>query len=136
MKASSNRNFGIVFFVFFLIISLFPLLKDNHINYWFFSISVVLLILGILNSKLLTPLNIIWFKLGILLTKIVSPVVMGLIFFIVITPISIIMKIIGIFLFWIRGRKRIRVVELNGQFNILIIRHLCSLMETDYRTKI
>jgi len=95
MKASSNRNFGIVFFVFFLIISLFPLLKDNHINYWFFSISVVLLILGILNSKLLTPLNIIWFKLGILLTRIVSPVVMGLIFFIVITPISIIMKIIG-----------------------------------------
>ena len=95
MKASSNRNFGIVFFVFFLIISLFPLLKDNHINYWFFSISVVLLILGILNSKLLTPLNIIWFKLGILLARIVSPVVMGLIFFIVITPISIIMKIIG-----------------------------------------
>ena len=91
---SSNRSFGVVFFVFFLIISLFPLLNDNDIRYWSLILSIIFLVLGLLNSNLLTPLNNLWFKFGILLGKVISPFIMGTIFFIIVTPIGIIMKIL------------------------------------------
>ena len=93
IKIGTNRSFGIVFFIFFLIISLFPLKNGNDINLYLLSISAIFLILGLANSKLLSPLNLIWFKFGLFLGKIVSPVVMGIIFFFVITPISLILKI-------------------------------------------
>ena len=93
IKISSNKNFGIVFFLFFLIVSLYPLLKNQEIRYWSFFLSLLFLILGILNSKLLTPLNKIWFQFGIFLGKIVSPLVMGIVFFFVVTPIGIVMKL-------------------------------------------
>ena len=89
----SNRNFGLVFFTVFIIISLFPLLKGNHINYWTLIISFIFLILGLLNSNLLDPLNRIWFKFGLILGKVISPVVMGIIFFLVITPIGMLLKL-------------------------------------------
>jgi hypothetical protein len=91
---SSNRSFGIVFFVFFLIISLFPLLNDNDIRYWTLILSIIFLVLGLLNSNFLTPLNNLWFKFGIFLGKVISPFIMGVIFFIIVTPIGIIMKIL------------------------------------------
>ena len=91
---SSNRSFGVVFFIFFLIISLFPLLNDNDIRYWSLILSIIFLVLGSLNSNLLTPLNNFWFKFGILLGKVISPFIMGTIFFIIVTPIGIIMKIL------------------------------------------
>ena len=93
IKIGTNRSFGIVFFIFFLIISLFPLKNGNNVNLYLLSISAIFLILGLANSKLLFPLNLIWFKFGLFLGKIVSPVVMGIIFFFVITPISLILKI-------------------------------------------
>ena len=93
IKIGTNRSFGIVFFIFFLIISLFPLKNGNNVNLYLLSISAIFLILGLANSKLLSPLNLIWFKFGLFLGKIVSPVVMGIIFFFVITPISLILKI-------------------------------------------
>ncbi len=93
IKIGTNRSFGIVFFIFFLIISLFPLKNGNDINLYLLSISAIFLILGLANSKLLSPLNLIWFKFGLFLGKIVSPIVMGIIFFFVITPISLILKI-------------------------------------------
>ncbi len=95
IKISSNRNFGIVFFAVFLIIAFWPLLNHNEIRYWSLIISLVFFILGIINSKLLTPLNKIWFKFGILLGNIISPIVLALIFFLIVTPTAIIMKIIG-----------------------------------------
>ena len=95
IKIASNRNFGIVFFVVFLLISLWPILKNGDIRIWSLIISFIFLILGLLNSKLLNPLNILWFKFGILLGNIISPIVMGLIFFFVVTPISFILKIFG-----------------------------------------
>ena len=94
VKISSNKSFGIVFFVVFLIIGLFPLINDQEIKIWSILTSLIFLILGLINSKILTPLNKIWFKFGILLGKIVSPIVMGLIFFLVVTPIAIFMKIL------------------------------------------
>ena len=94
MKTSSNRNFGIVFFVVFLLIGLWPLLNSEEIRWWSLICSMVFLILGIFNSKILTPLNKIWFKFGILLGNFVAPIVMGIVFFFVVTPTSIIMKIL------------------------------------------
>ena len=94
IKIGTNKSFGIVFFAFFLIVSIFPLLNDGDIRVWSLIISLIFLILGILNSKILTPLNQIWFKFGILLGRFVSPVVMGIIFFAIVTPTSVIMRVL------------------------------------------
>ena len=95
IKIASNRSFGIVFFLFFLIVSIFPLLKDENIRIWSLIIALAFLILGLLNSKVLTPLNKIWFKFGILLGSFVSPIVMGIVFFAIVTPTSLIMRVLG-----------------------------------------
>ena len=94
VKISSNRSFGIVFFIVFLIIALYPLLNSEGIRFWSIIISLIFLILGLINSKILNPLNKLWFKFGILLGRIISPLVMGVIFFLVVTPIGILMKIL------------------------------------------
>ena len=91
----TNRNFGLTFFIVFLIVSIWPLLYNEQIRIWSIIVGFIFLILGLINSKILTPLNKIWFKFGIILGKLVSPVVMGIVFFFVVTPISIIMKIFG-----------------------------------------
>ena len=95
IKISSNRSFGIVFFVVFLLIALYPLTYGGEIRIWSLIISLIFLTLGLLNSKILAPLNKIWFKFGILLGKIVSPLIMGIIFFLVVTPIGFIMRLLG-----------------------------------------
>ena len=95
IKISSNRSFGVVFFIVFLLIALYPLLNNNEVRLWSLIISVIFLILGILNSKILSPLNKIWFKFGLILGKIISPIIMGIIFFLVVTPIGFIMKLLG-----------------------------------------
>ena len=91
----SNKNFGLTFFIVFIIISLWPLIHGEQIRVWSLVIAFIFLILGMLNSKILTPLNTVWFKFGLFLGKIVSPIVMGIIFFLIVTPISIVMKIFG-----------------------------------------
>ena len=91
----SNRNFGIVFFVVFFIISFWPLLNDGNIKVWSIILAIFFLILGLINSRILTPLNIVWYKFGILLGSVVSPIVMGIVFFAVVTPTSLLMKIFG-----------------------------------------
>ena len=95
IKIGSNKSFGIVFFIFFLIIALWPLINDGNIRIWSLAVSIIFLILGITNAKILTPLNNLWFKFGLFLGKIVSPIVMGIIFFFVVTPTGIIMRLIG-----------------------------------------
>ena len=95
IKISSNRGFGIVFFLVFLLVALYPLTNSGEINIWFAIISLMFLILGLLNSKILTPLNKLWFIFGIFLGKIISPLVMGVIFFLVVTPIGLVMKLLG-----------------------------------------
>jgi len=94
LKISSNRSFGIVFFLIFLLIAIYPLTYNNEIRIWSLIISLSFLILGIMNSKILLPLNKIWFKFGILLGLIFSPVIMGFIFFLVVTPIGILMRVL------------------------------------------
>ena len=95
IKISSNRSFGLLFFLVFLLISIYPLLNGGNLRLWSLIISIIFLALGILNSKILTPLNKVWFKFGLFLGTIVSPIVMSIIFFFVVTPISFVMKVLG-----------------------------------------
>ena len=95
IKLPSNRNFGIVFSIVFLIISLWPLLNQNDIRIWPLIISGIFLVLGIINSKLLSLLNKIWFKFGIFLGNFIAPIVMGIVYFMVVTPTGLIMKLFG-----------------------------------------
>ena len=93
IKISSNRSFGLVFFVVFLLIALYPLINNGELRLWSLITSIIFLILGLLNSKFLNPLNKIWFKFGIILGKIISPLVMGIIFFLVVTPTGLLMRL-------------------------------------------
>ncbi len=95
VKIGSNRSFGIVFCIVFLIIALYPLTNLGEIKIWALIISICFFILGLIKSTLLSPLNKLWFKFGIFLGKIISPLVMGLIFFLVVTPIAILMRLLG-----------------------------------------
>ena len=95
IKISSNKSFGLVFFVIFIIIALWPLLNDGNIRIWSIIVSIIFLILGLLNSKILTPFNKLWMRLGALLGIIVSPIVMGVVYFGIITPIGLIIKLFG-----------------------------------------
>ena len=94
IKISSNRSFGIVFFIVFLLIALYPILKGNDLRIWSLVISFIFLALSLINSKILTPLNRLWFKFGLLLGRFISPLIMGIIFFVVVTPIGIIMRLL------------------------------------------
>ena len=125
IKVSSNRSFGLVFFVVFLIIGLWPLLDGGQFKIWSLFFSLFFLVLGLMNSKLLTPLNLLWTKFGILLGNVFAPIVMSFIFFLVVTPIGLLMRIMGRDLlrtkynksgksYWIKREKRI--TKMNQQF--------------------
>ena len=94
VKIGSNRSFGIVFFVVFLIIATYPLINGDELRLWSLNISFVFLLLGLINSKILNPFNKLWFRFGIFLGKIISPIVMGVIFFLVVTPIGLLMRLL------------------------------------------
>ncbi len=94
VKIGSNKSFGIVFFIVFFLISLYPLTNQENIRVWSLIISLIFLILGLLNSKILNPLNKLWFKFGMILGRIISPIIMSIIFFLVVTPIALIMKLL------------------------------------------
>ena len=116
IKISSNRSFGIVFFVVFLFIALYPITYSEDIRIWSLIISFIFIILGLLNSKILTPLNKLWFKFGVILGKIISPIIMGIIFFLVVTPIGLIMKVLGKDLLRLKYNKKDNTywIEKNG----------------------
>ena len=116
IKISSNRSFGIIFFVVFLFIALYPITYSEDIRIWSLIISFIFIILGLLNSKILTPLNKLWFKFGVILGKIISPIIMGIIFFLVVTPIGLTMKVLGKDLLRLKYNKKDNTywIEKNG----------------------
>jgi len=118
VKIGSNRSFGIVFFIFFLIIGTYPIFFQGELRIWSLIVSIIFLLLGIINSRLLTPLNLLWFKFGMLLGRIVSPIVMGLVFFLVVTPTGVIMRILNKDLLRLK-KKNIKTywIEKNNQNN-------------------
>ena len=120
-KNENNKSFGILFFIVFLIIAIWPVLSSEAVRIWAAVISVVFLILGIINSKILTPLKKGWIKLGEILGRVIAPIVMGFIYFIIITPIGILMRLIGKDLlntkfnkdksYWIKRAKNIETMK-------------------------
>ena len=120
IKIGSNRSFGIVFFIVFLIISLWPLLNENGVRIWAVYISLIFLILGVLNSKILTPLNKVWFKFGIFLGNFVAPIVMGFIYFLVVTPTGILVRVFKKDLLNLKkSKERTYWIEKNGKNNTM-----------------
>ena len=105
IKISSNRSFGLVFFVVFLIVALWPLKSGEDLRLWSLTLSIIFLILGVLNSKLLIPLNKLWFKFGMFLGAIISPIIMGIVFFVVVTPIGVVMRLMGKDLLKLKDKK-------------------------------
>jgi len=95
MKKSSEKSFGVLFFGLFLIIGLWPLLNSAEIRVWSIMLSFVFLILAYLQPKLLKPLNRTWIKLGEILGRIIAPIIMALIFFTIVTPISLLVRVLG-----------------------------------------
>ena len=116
-KISSNRSFGILFSIVFAIIAFWPTINGNPLRLWSIPISVIFLVLGLLNSKLLNPLNIVWVKFGELLGRIIAPLIMALIYFLIVTPIGLFMRLIGKDLlnlkfsksntYWIKREKKV-----------------------------
>ena len=95
VKKNSNKSFGILFFVVFFLIGIWPVFSDGNLRLWSLIVSVLFLVLGLLNSRILTPLSIIWIKFGELLGKIIAPIVMALVFFLTITPLGFLMRLLG-----------------------------------------
>ena len=93
IKRKNNITFGILFFIFFLILGLYPLISSKPIRVWSVALSLVFLIITIIRPNLFTFLNKLWIKFGVLLGKIISPIIMGLVFFFVVTPSGILVKI-------------------------------------------
>ena len=121
-KKSSNRSFGILFFLVFLGFGLWPLTKELSPNIYLIIISVVFLVLGLLNSKLLSPLNEIWIKFGEILGRIIAPLIMALVYFLILTPISLLVTAFGKDLlslkyskqqnsYWIKRKKEIGTMD-------------------------
>ena len=121
-KKSSNRSFGILFFLVFLGFGLWPLTKEMCPNIYLIIISVIFLILGLLNSKLLSPLNNLWIKFGEILGKVIAPIVMAVVYFLILTPISLLVRLFGkdligmkfsnnIKSYWIKRKKNLGTMD-------------------------
>ena len=119
---TQNRSFGLLFFIVLLAFALWPLTKKGEINLYLISIALIFLILGLLNSKILTPLNKSWIKLGELLGRIIAPIVMGVVYFIILTPISLLVRLFGKDLigmkfknnsktYWIKRKKNLGTMD-------------------------
>ena len=115
---SSNRSFGLLFFVVFIILGLWPLKNGNDINYYFIIISIIFLILSLIDSRLLSPLNKAWIKLGEILGLIIAPIIMAFVYFIFLTPISLIVRVFGKDLLGMKFNKKIDTYWLKRKKNL------------------
>ena len=121
-KNKSNKSFGIIFFIVFLIIGLWPLINGEDVRIWSILVSLPFLILGILNSRILSPLSYVWIKLGIIMGKFISPIIMAIIFYLLISPFGIVMRIFGKDLlmkkyskkssYWIKREKKMNPMKM------------------------
>ena len=115
---SSNRSFGLLFFIVFIILGLWPLKNGNDINYYLITISAIFLILGLIDSRFLSPLNKAWIKLGEILGLIIAPIIMAIVYFFFLTPISLIVKVFGKDLLGIKFNKKIDTYWLKRKKNL------------------
>ncbi len=95
IKGSSDRTFGLVFAALFAVIGLWPLLSGAGVRIWALAIAGLFLALALVKPGLLSPLNRLWTQFGLLLHKVVNPLVMGLLFYLTVTPIGLLMRLMG-----------------------------------------
>ena len=117
-KKVNNRSFGILFFIVFLLIGLYPILNEGKPNIYFLLLSLPFIILGLLNSKFLTPLNKAWLKLGEILGMIIAPIIMAIVYFVILTPISLLVRILGKDLLGIKFNKKLETYWINRKKNL------------------
>ena len=120
-KKDNNKSFGILFFIVFLLIAVWPVIDSGSIRVWALVVSILFFLLGLINSKILTPLKHGWIKLGEILGKVIAPIVMGFIYFLIITPIGLFMRLIRKDLlsikfnkeksYWIKRSKNINTMK-------------------------
>ena len=120
-KNDSTKSFGILFFIVFLLVAIWPIITSEPIRTWAIIVSLIFLVLGIINSKLLIPLKRVWIKFGEILGKVLAPIVMGFIYFFIITPIGLLMRLLGKDLlsiklnkeksYWIKRSKNINTMR-------------------------
>ena len=94
-QKKQNRGFGLLFFIVFLVLALWPLIKGREINFYLTFIALIFLLLGLVNSKILTPLNKGWIKFGEILGRIIAPIVMAIVYFLILTPVSLFVRLFG-----------------------------------------
>ncbi len=94
-QKKQNRGFGLLFFIVFLVLALWPLRNGEEINFYLIFIALIFLLLGLINSKILTPLNKGWIKFGEILGRIIAPIVMAIVYFLILTPVSLFVRLFG-----------------------------------------
>ena len=120
-KNKNNKSFGILFFIVFFLIAVWPMLNESQIRIWAIILSLAFLFLGIINSKLLSPLRFAWIKFGESLGKIIAPIIIAIIYFFIITPIALVMRSVGKDLlkiklqktqsYWVKREKKIGTMK-------------------------
>lgn len=121
-KRGSNRSFGVLFSIVFLLIAFWPILESHSLNdvkIWSLIVSLVFLILAIIKSKILTPFNIVWIKFGNFLGKIIAPIILAILFFLVVTPIGLLLRIFNKDILNLRITKNLKTYWLTRDFKIL-----------------
>ena len=122
IKKNQNRSLGLLFFFVFLTLSLWPLTKKGEINLYLILIAVIFLVLGLLNSRILSPLNKAWMKLGEMIGRIIAPIVMLIVYFLILTPLSLLVRLLGkdlirmkynnqIESYWIKRKKHLGAMD-------------------------
>jgi Saxitoxin biosynthesis operon protein SxtJ len=94
-KKSSDRSFGLVFALGFAIIAFLPLVHHGPVRWWSFGLSTAFVVLALAAPSLLGPLNRVWTHLGVFLNTLMSPILMGILFFFVFTPVALVMRLLG-----------------------------------------
>lgn len=117
-KKVNNLSFGILFFIVFLILGFYPMYKGDNPNIYFLVLSLPFIILGFLNSKILTPFNMAWIKLGEILGLIIAPIVMAIVYFIILTPISLIVRVFGKDILDMKFDKKLESYWINRKKNL------------------
>ena len=117
-KKVNNLSFGILFFIVFLILGFYPMYKGDNPHIYFLVLSLPFIILGFLNSKILTPFNMAWIKLGEILGLIIAPIVMAIVYFIVLTPISLIVRVFGKDILDMKFDKKLESYWINRKKNL------------------
>ena len=95
IQGSSDRGFGIVFACVFTIIGLWPLFSDGTVRIWSLAIAAGFLVVALARPGLLASLNRLWMRFGLLLSKVVNPVIMALLYYVTVTPMGLLMRALG-----------------------------------------